>query len=74
MSDDLLKIVEQAIQAEINANRRYLHGAELAQGQPAKQLFLDLAKEEQHHKERLQKFYAELAGRVWEAEAMFQEE
>jgi rubrerythrin len=73
MPDSVLKIVEEAIQAEIAANRRYLHGAEIAQNERAKQLFLQLAKEEQRHKERLQEQYMELAGKAWEAEEMFEE-
>ena len=61
MPENLLKIVEEAIQAEIAQNER------------AKQLFLQLAKEEQRHKERLQEQYMELAGKAWEAEEMFEE-
>ena len=65
-ASEMLAIIEEAIKAEIAAYNRYSRGAERAINDEIKQLFLSVAQEEQHHRERLIAEYEVLAGKAWE--------
>ena len=66
--DELLKIIQEAIQREIMAAKLYEEGAVKANNDKAKALFSQLAKEEQHHRDLLLAQYQELAGKALYAE------
>lgn len=66
---ELLQILEEAIQREIMAARLYRAGAEKANHEKAKQLLLQLAQEEERHRDLLKDQYQQLAGR-----ALYEEE
>jgi rubrerythrin len=62
--DELLKIIQEAIQREIMAAKLYEAGAAVANNEQAKSLLLKLAQEEKHHRDLLREQYQELAGKL----------
>ena len=62
--DELLRIIQEAIQREIMAAKLYEEGAAKANNEHAKSLLLQLAKEERRHRDLLQAQYQELAGKA----------
>ena len=59
---DLLQIMTTAIRAEVEAKKLYLKGEEIATTDDAKELFRQLAAEEEKHKQRLLAKYQEMTG------------
>ena len=55
VGETILSILEGAIKSEVDSEKRYLHGADLASDPCVRELFLSLAKMEQEHKELLTK-------------------
>ncbi|HUT74429.1 MAG TPA: ferritin family protein [Armatimonadota bacterium] len=62
---DVLKIMETAIRAEVEAKALYLRGEQAAATEDARALFRRLAAEEERHRELLLDLYQKLAGKAY---------
>jgi len=65
METDLLKIIETAIRAEVQAKELYLRGEQAATTDEARALFRRLAGEEEGHRQLLLAQYQEMTGKAF---------